>query len=60
MSEPDWLDPETVRGDIDSGVWYRAAFSGLWYRCRHAAGYVTSVMVDGVLFARTRPEDSPE
>ena len=36
--------------DLDEGVWYRAACSGLWYRNPHSAGTIHSVRVFGVTF----------
>lgn len=32
------------------GLWFQAACSGLWYENRHAAGSVSNIMLDGVMF----------
>jgi hypothetical protein len=40
----------TVAGtDFNRGVWFRAACSGLWYRCRESAGDIDAWKEDGVL-----------
>jgi hypothetical protein len=41
---------EETNGDINSGICYRSAVSGLWYRNLKAAGEVSEVMVNGVNF----------
>jgi hypothetical protein len=39
-------------GDLKSGVWFRSACSGLWYRSRMATGSVDAVMVAGQMYDR--------
>ena len=42
--------------DFDRGVWFRAACTGLWYRCKESAGDIDAWKEDGVLHVI---EDSP-
>lgn len=41
--------------DLDQGVWFRAACSGLWYRNAAAAVDISAVRVNGVQYHLTRP-----
>ena len=52
MSERDAQQPAvgSVDNDLDKGIWYRAACSGLWYRNPRAAADVSAVRIDGELF----------
>ena len=36
------------REDLNSGVWFQSAVSGLWYRNHRAAGSISAVIVDGL------------
>jgi hypothetical protein len=36
--------------DLDTGVWFQAGCSGLWYQNHMAAGSIVEVCVDGVRF----------
>lgn len=49
----------TIQEEINKGVLYRSAVSGLWYRDILAAGTVSEVKVDGVVFSN-REEMSGE
>jgi hypothetical protein len=42
-------EPDKAR-DLDTGVWFQAGCSGLWYQNHMAAGSITEVRVDGVRF----------
>ncbi len=33
--------------EINEGVWFRSACSGLWYQNHHAAGSIAEIRVDG-------------
>jgi hypothetical protein len=44
-----WREPMPP-SDLDSGVWFRAGCSGLWYKNPAAAGSIVEVRVDGVRF----------
>lgn len=55
---------EEVKSDFNSGIWFQAACSGLWYQNHLAAGSVSNVRVDGVLYRGPEPscwqDDEPE
>ena len=36
--------------NLDTGVWFQAGVSGLWYQTHGAAGSIVEVRVDGVRF----------
>ena len=38
------------RENLDTGVWFQAGVSGLWYQTHGAAGSIVEVRVDGVRF----------
>jgi len=38
---------ETSSKDIDSGIWYQSASSGMWYTSKEAAGEVCAIRNDG-------------
>lgn len=38
--------------NIEKGIWYQSAVSGLWYQNHSAAGDVAIVSIDGVQFSR--------
>ena len=44
--------------DIDKGVWFKSAASGLWYENHGAAGSICMVKVDGRTFVNF--EDVPD
>jgi hypothetical protein len=38
--------------DNNIGIWFRAAMSGLWYEEPLAAGTISAVKIDGVVYSR--------
>lgn len=34
---------------FESGIWFRSACSGLWYRCKESAGDIDAWKEDGIL-----------
>ena len=42
--------------NIDSGLWFQSAVSGLWYHSRGAAGDVQAVRIDGVTYRPINPK----
>lgn len=45
--------PAAIEENVESGVWFRSACSGLLYRARDAAGDVSQVVIDGSYYSRT-------
>ena len=47
MSDTQTKQPAAGVADLDSGTWYRAGCSGLWYRNPMAAGSFDAIKIDG-------------
>ncbi len=47
MNDTSSKQPAAGVGDLDLGVWFRAACSGLWYRNPMAAGSIGAIRIDG-------------
>ena len=49
MNERETKHPVAVAEDLNQGVWFRSACSGLWYRNPLSAGSVNGIKIDGRL-----------
>ena len=49
--------PDPLKPCPSLGVWFQSSVSGLWYQNHEAAGDISSISIEGVLFTRPIEDD---
>jgi hypothetical protein len=44
--------PQEMERDINMGLWFQSAISGMWYHNEKAAGDISSIKLNGILYEK--------